>query len=64
MFQHFLLNFCFWREGTMPFPYAPFLDYCVRLRLLEKDGGAWRFRHQILQDYFRERGNGTQIGTD
>ncbi len=44
----------------MPFPYAPFLDYCVRLRLLEKDGGAWRFRHQILQDYFRERGDGTR----
>ncbi len=29
-----------------------FGDYCSDLRLLEKDGGSWRFRHQIIHDYF------------
>ena len=37
----------------MPLRYVEFLDYAAReLRILEKDGGQWRFRHQNLQDYF------------
>ena len=36
----------------MPFPMATFFNYCTDLRILETDGGSWRFRHQILQDYF------------
>ena len=39
-------------KGTMPLKYATFLDYAAEARILEKDGGHWRFRHQNLQDYF------------
>jgi hypothetical protein len=43
--------------GHLPFRMARFFDYCANeLHLLEKDtGGSWRFRHQIIQDYFAKR---------
>jgi len=31
---------------------AKFYNYCAALRILEQDGGSWRFRHQIIHDYF------------
>lgn len=52
IFWHFALRFCFWIEGAMPLKYATFLDYAAEARILEKDGGQWRFRHQNLQEYF------------
>jgi hypothetical protein len=51
-FNHSILRFCFYLEGAMPLRYVRFLDYAAATRLLEKDGGQWRFRHQYLQDYF------------
>jgi hypothetical protein len=55
LFQHLLLAFFFKRESKAPFQMAKFYDYCASLRLLEKDGGTWRFRHQIIHDYFIEQ---------
>ncbi len=52
IFLHSYLRFCFWYEGAMPLKYATFLDYAAEARILEKDGGQWRFRHQNLQEYF------------
>jgi len=52
LFYHFILNYCLWKEKSMPFPMVPFFTYCTKLRILETDGGSWRFRHQMLQDYF------------
>lgn len=52
LFRHFIARFCFYLEGTMPLRYAAFLDYASEARILEKDGGQWRFRHQNLQEYF------------
>ncbi|HEX8354932.1 MAG TPA: hypothetical protein VF611_18640, partial [Pyrinomonadaceae bacterium] len=52
MFKHWMLRICLTLEGSMPLRYADFLSYATELRILEKDGGQWRFRHQILQDYF------------
>ena len=53
LYKHLMLRFCLWLEGSMPIRYVNFLDYCSEIRILEKDGGRWRFRHQILADYFR-----------
>lgn len=39
-------------KGKAPLRYETFLNYTVEARILEKDGGFWRFRHQELQDYF------------
>lgn len=50
--QHSILRFCLYLEDKMPLKYAAFLDYAAEARILEKDGGHWRFRHQNLQDYF------------
>lgn len=41
-----------------------FIEYMLaaindsKLCILEQDGGQWRFRHQVLQDYFAERYDG------
>lgn len=50
--KHFILAFLLQCENKAPFRMAKFYDYCASLRLLEKDGGTWRFRHQIIHDYF------------
>ena len=52
LLKHSILRLCFYLEGSTPIRYATFLDYATDLRVLEKDGGQWRFRHQNLQEYF------------
>jgi NACHT domain len=52
IFKQFVLRVCFFLERAMPLRYAHFLTYATELRILEEDGGQWRFRHEILQDYF------------
>jgi hypothetical protein len=53
-FKHFILRCCFFIEGSIPLRYEAFLNYATKLRILERDSGTWRFRHQILQDYFAD----------
>jgi len=52
LFRHFVLRLCLYIEDKMPLNYVAFLNYAAEARILEKDGGQWRFRHQNLQDYF------------
>lgn len=52
LYQHIVLNFCLKSERKLPLPMAAFFDYCSDLRILEKEGASWRFRHQIIHDYF------------
>lgn len=54
LFRHFILRICLYLEGAAPLKYATFLDYAAAARVLEKDGGQWRFRHQNLQAYFAD----------
>ena len=49
--KHFVLRTTVWWEGHAPLRYAAFLDEMAKARILEKDGGQWRFRHQNLQDH-------------
>jgi hypothetical protein len=55
IFRHMVLRICLRAESAMPLRYASFLNYGADLRLLERDGGQWRFRHHILQLYFLNR---------
>ncbi len=55
LWKHFVLRFCLTLEGSMPFKYVSFLRYATALRVLEEEGGQWRFRHQNFQDYFTAR---------
>jgi NACHT domain len=54
LYRHCVLRFCLTLEGSMPFRYVSFLRYATELRVLEEEGGQWRFRHQNFQDYFAD----------
>ena len=54
LFRHFVLRLCLYWEGAAPLKYATFLNYAAAARILETDGGQWRFRHQNLQTYFAD----------
>lgn len=51
-YRHFIVRLSLLIQGKIPLKYATFLDYAAEARILEKDGGQWRFRHQNLQEYF------------
>ena len=51
-FKHFLLRYCLKRENVMPWRIEAFLDYATELRILVRYAGKWRFRHQILHEFF------------
>ncbi len=55
LFNHSILRLCLFLEKKLPLQLVHFLQYATQARILEQDGGQWRFRHQILQDYFAER---------
>lgn len=50
--MHVPLRLALYLEGATPLRYVKFLNYASDLRILERDGGQWRFRHQKLQTYF------------
>lgn len=52
VFRHSILRIALFFEGSTPLKYATFLDLAAEARILEKDGGHWRFRHQTLQEHF------------
>lgn len=54
LFRHCILRLCLYIERKAPLRYATFLDYTADARILEKDGGQWRFRHQHLQTYLAD----------
>jgi hypothetical protein len=43
---------CARSSAPAPFRYLPFLEYATTLLFLERNGGAYRFRHDLLQEYF------------
>jgi GTPase SAR1 family protein len=49
--KHFILRLLLWREGKMPLRFVTFLNFVsTKTGLMEKDGGQWRFRHQLIED--------------
>lgn len=52
LIQHLLLRILVYLEGTVPLRYNTFLNKVSTTGLMEKDGGQWRFRHRLIQDYF------------
>jgi hypothetical protein len=50
--QHGVLRMILVRQRYIPRRYDGFLDHSVRLVLLQKVGGGYRFVHRLLQDYF------------
>ncbi|NUQ25294.1 MAG: NACHT domain-containing protein [Saprospiraceae bacterium] len=52
MVAHTCLRLAMFLEGSLPLRLVYFLNEMTDRHLLESDGGSWRFRHKILQDYF------------
>ncbi|MFK7947094.1 MAG: NACHT domain-containing protein [Saprospiraceae bacterium] len=52
--NHFLSRLKLFFLKKLPFRWVSFFTYATKASILEQDGGQWRFRHQILQDYFLE----------
>ncbi len=51
LLRHFILHFLLWQEGKIPLRWVSLLNKLdKKTGILEKDGGQWRFRHQLLQD--------------
>jgi eukaryotic-like serine/threonine-protein kinase len=46
--QHFILRYCLWRNGSMPWHIARFLDFCAERIFLRKVGGGYIFIHRLL----------------
>ncbi|NCT62259.1 MAG: NACHT domain-containing protein [Microcystis aeruginosa G13-01] len=55
--QHLFLRLTLWRNGTIPWNFARFLNYCVERRLLLRVGGRYRFLHRELLDHFAQSGS-------
>ncbi|MCB0639824.1 MAG: hypothetical protein KDC54_24545, partial [Lewinella sp.] len=52
--QHWHLRSILARKGLLPRKLVRFLNAATEQNILESDGGSWRFRHRILQDYFAQ----------
>lgn len=52
--QHWHLCYLLRNRGLIPRRYPDFLQAATDQHILESDGGSWRFRHRILQEYFAE----------
>jgi len=55
LIQHCILRIALNLEKKAPLQYVKFLNTTTKARILERDGGHWRFRHQLIQDYFAQR---------
>lgn len=55
LFKHIILRLLLYSEKKLPLRWVSFFTYATATRILEQDGGQWRFRHQILQDYFAQK---------
>jgi hypothetical protein len=52
--RHLHLRRILRRRGYIPKDWVHFLQTATKHHILESDGGSWRFRHRILQEYFLE----------
>jgi hypothetical protein len=51
-FEHLALHWLLWKDGSVPWKYAHFLDYAAERILLRKVGGGYIFTHRLLLEYF------------
>ena len=50
--RHFILRCLLYRNGSIPWNYARFLNYSTERMLLQRVGGRYRFIHRLLQEHF------------
>ena len=52
--QHYILRILLGRSKVFPFDSVKFLEYCVRIKILQRIGGGYQFIHGVLQEYFEQ----------
>jgi len=52
--QHLMLRLLLYRSGAIPWNYARFLNYATSRLLLQRSGGRYQFRHDLLQEHFAQ----------
>jgi hypothetical protein len=52
LIKHLAVRCLLFLQGKAPLRYRRFLDEVARTGLMERDGGEWRFRHQLIQNLF------------
>jgi hypothetical protein len=55
IFRYFIVRLICVLKMDLPLRLVSFLDEMNVRHLFESDGGSWRFRHRILQDYFVQK---------
>ncbi len=50
--KHLILRVMLWRNGSIPWNYAQFLDWGVERIFLQKVGGGYIFVHRLLLEHF------------
>ena len=54
-FRFFIIYLLLWRKGFIPTNLVKFLNEVAKTTgLMERDGGQWRFRHQLIHDAFTQ----------
>lgn len=53
--KHFVLRIILYRNKSIPWNYADFLDYANRRGILQKVNGGYQFVHRELMEYFANR---------
>jgi eukaryotic-like serine/threonine-protein kinase len=52
--QHFVLRLVLWKNRSIPWNYAQFLNHATDLILLKKVGGGYIFIHRLLLEHFAQ----------
>ncbi|MBC6475157.1 MAG: NACHT domain-containing protein [Hormoscilla sp. GM102CHS1] len=52
--QHLMLRLLLYRSGAIPWNYGRFLNYATSRLLLQRWGGSYQFRHDLLQEHFAQ----------
>ncbi len=55
LYKHIILRTILYFKGLIPARFCPFLNEVSKTNLMEKDGGQWRFRHQMIQEYLAKK---------
>ena len=55
LFRHVAVQLVCTIKNKLPINLSTFLNEMTARHLFESDGGSWRFRHKIVQDYFVRR---------
>lgn len=52
LIKHFILRIILWKNNSISWNYAKFLDYATEILFMQKVGGGYIFIHRMLMEHF------------